>query len=285
MQNPKKILVTGAGGFIGKNLCSLLNKQNLNIVEHHSSHGDLREPKILEQYNSIGITDVIHLAGKSFVPDSWNHFNNFLEANVNATQNILEFCKNNRARMIFCSAYVYGSETKNPIVENAEIKPNNPYALSKKLAEDLCLFYSEFFEIKTIILRPFNVYGPGQRKEFLLPLILDQIKNGKEIRVRDLSPKRDYIFIEDLSNAFFAALNSEKTGIYNVASGKSTSVEELIHIAQKVAKTNWPVVSLNEIRLNEISDTVADISRIKKELNWEPQYDISQGIEKIISVG
>ena len=279
----KKVLVTGSLGFIGKRVCKLLKENHFDVVEHHSGISDISQASCLDQYNGQGITDVIHLAGKSFVPDSWNHFSDFISTNVNGTQHVLEFCKKSHARIIFCSAFIYGATNKNPIAENDSIRPNNPYALTKKLAEDLCLFYQETFSIQTKIIRPFNVYGPGQREEFLIPMLLLQIKTGKEIRVKDLLPKRDYIYVDDLANAFLAALKSEISGIYNVGTGKSTSVIELIQIAQEVAGTKLSIHSMDEIRSNEISDTVADISRIQNELNWKPQFDLYQGIKKILS--
>ena len=279
----KKVLVTGAVGFIGKRVCKILTENQFDIVEHHSGISDISQKNCLDTYNGQGITDVIHLAGKSFVPDSWNHFSDFISTNVNGTQHVLEFCKTNHSRIIFCSAFIYGVTNKNPISENDPIRPNNPYALSKKMAEDLCLFYQDTFSIQTKIIRPFNVYGPGQREEFLIPMLLQQIKTGKEIRVKDLLPKRDYIYVDDLANAFLAALKSEVNGIYNVGTGKSTSVKELIQIAQEVASTNLSIHSIDEIRSNEISDTVADISRIQNELSWKPQFDLYQGIKKILS--
>lgn len=274
----KKVLVTGAGGFIGKRVCRILTENHFDVVEHHSGISDISQKNCLNIYNGQGITDVIHLAGKSFVPDSWNHFSDFISTNVNGTLNVLEFCKSNKTRIIFCSAFIYGANNKNPIAENAPIHPNNPYALSKKMAEDLCLFYQETFSIQTKIIRPFNVYGPGQREEFLIPMLLQQIKSGNEIRVKDLFPKRDYIYVDDLAQAFLAALKFEANGIYNIGSGKSTSVEELISIAQKALITTLPVFSEERIRPNEISDTIADISRAKNELKWTPLISLEQGI-------
>lgn len=279
----KKVLVTGAGGFIGKRLCKLLAEQHFDFIEHHSSDSNISDSNALNKYNGLGVTDVIHLAAKTFVPDSWNDIDGFLKVNVQGTQTVLDFCRNNRARLVFCSAYLYGNQVANPIKEDSLILPNNPYALSKKLAEDLCIFYQEYFKLEVKILRPFNVYGPGQREEFLLPLILRQIKQGNAIRVKDLFPKRDYIYVDDLANAFIAALRKEKSGIYNVGSGKSTSVEELISICQNALSTQLNVISENTIRPNEISDTVADINNIRNELGWEPKTSLQEGIRNTFS--
>ena len=97
---------------------------------------------------------------------------------------------------------MYGIPKKLPVSEDDDILPNNPYAHSKYLAEQLCEFYAKEFKLKITIIRPFNVYGIGQKEEFLMPLIIKQVLNDETIKVQNINPKRDYIYLDNLINAF-----------------------------------------------------------------------------------
>ena len=121
-----------------------------------------------------------------------------------------------------------------------------------------------------------------QASNFLLPHIVNQLKTKSEIRVNDLEPKRDYIYVKDLVNAIMAALEVNlKFEVFNIGSGESYSVCEIIGILQKISATNFPVNSNNNIRIGEILDTVADISKAKKHLNWSPSWNIYAGLKEV----
>jgi len=133
------------------------------------------------------------------------------------------------------------------------------------------------------IIRPFNVYGIGQPKDFLIPSLISQIKNSNIIKVKDLEPKRDYVYIDDLITAIISSVNTiNGYKIFNIGSGESYSVAELIQTLQKIAGTNLSIESLNERRKDEIMNTVADISKAKLELNWQPKITLYQGLSTLI---
>ncbi len=172
----------------------------------------------------------------------------------------LNYCKLNCAHLIYISAYLYGIPKKLPINENHPIFPNNPYALSKHLSEKLCEFYSSYYNIAVTVIRPFNIFGPGQRSEFLIPKLIKQILDSNEVRAKDFSPKRDYIYIEDFVDALVKVLGiSDNFQVINIGSGKSYSVREIIDIIQEEAETKLPVFSDQEVRENEIDNVCADI--------------------------
>lgn len=279
----KNILVTGANGFIGKSLVQNLKFMKHNVIKLNSIDGDISEIDLVEKYQNENINHIFHLASKTFVPDSWIEPMSFYKTSVLGTNNILELCRNKNIALTFVSAYLYGKPEKLPICENDKIKSNNPYAHSKYLAEELCKFYSTYYGVKITIARPFNIYGKNQKNNFLIPYIINQVLNSKTIRVKDLQPKRDYIYLDDLINGLIKTIdNNKQFSIYNFGSGQEYSVKEIIQIIQSVAHTNKDVISEKCERKNEIMNVVADISNAKNDLNWVPKYIFKNGIKEII---
>ena len=186
--------------------------------------------------------------------------------------------------MTYVSAYMYGIPEKLPISENDRVTPNNPYAHTKYLAEQICEFYSREYGLHVTVIRPFNIFGAGQRDIFLIPTIIDQAKNKKSIHLMDLLPRRDYIYIDDVMDALISSIACKtQFAIYNVGSGYSVSVKEIVDVIQSALHVNKPVTSDEQVRKNEIPDVVADISKAKKELNWVPKISFAEGIARTIN--
>lgn len=278
----KRIILTGSTGFIGGKLLQKLLHLHYEVTELNRTLGDVA---VLETWDKLPTADtVIHLAALTFVPDSWKYPNRFIHVNLQGTICALEYCKKHNAKLIFMSSYMYGKPDKLPISEEAKLEAFNPYALSKKMAEEACNFYAEKFDVSCTILRPFNVYGPGQKGDFLIPSILRQIMEGNEIEVKVLEPKRDYIYIEDVLNILVKAIESnEKFSIFNVGTGLSYSVAELIEIIQRILSTNLPVIANGEKRPDEVMDTRADISKAIRLMNWRPEFTLQQGIADMVA--
>jgi len=184
--------------------------------------------------------------------------------------------------MVFISSYLYGNPETLPIPETAKIYTPNPYALSKKTAEDYCKFYADSYAVKVVVIRPFNLYGAGQLTHFLIPEIILQVLKGKEIKIKDLEPKRDYIYITDFIDAIIRSLNINEFQIFNIGSGISYSVGEIIEMVQKICGTDLLVISSAEKRQAEIIDTIADISKAKELLNWVPVTSMYDGLSAIV---
>jgi GDP-4-dehydro-6-deoxy-D-mannose reductase len=275
-----KILVTGAQGFIGKRLCEILDRNYETIKVFHDSLDILNLAEVLALEP---VDHVFHLAGSAFVPKSWESPPSFISNNTLGTTNILDYCRKNKASLTFLSSFVYGNQSEVLISENVVPVPNNPYALSKLLAEQVCQFYKAHFGVKVTIFRPFNIFGPHQSNIFLIPLIIKQVIEGKAIEVRDLNPRRDYLYIDDLIELLVKTVVQSDTPypVYNVGYGKSYSVREIIQIIQDIAGTNLPVISLNASRENEIMDLMADIELVSSTFHWKPLTTISEGIKKI----
>lgn len=279
----QSVLLTGSTGFIGSALKLKLNDLDFSIAEINSVNGGVTNPEKFDGLLSKNITHVFHLAGKTFVPDSWEKPSLYYNINVSGTQNVLEFCRKNKAKLTFISAYLYGQPDKLPVAENSPIRPNNPYAHSKYLAEQLCEFYSREFDVKVNIIRPFNAYGIGQSKLFLISSIIDQALYEDVIKLKDLNPKRDFVYLSDLVDSLLCSMNfAGNYSVYNIGSGYSVSVQGVVDVVQEILGTKKPVISEKRSRKNEINDVVADITRANTELNWHPRYSLYEGIKEII---
>jgi nucleoside-diphosphate-sugar epimerase len=276
-----EILVTGATGFLGRHLIAALESQGRAVRRHSSADGDIAScPLAME-----GVSHVFHLAAKSYVPESWQNPPAFYHTNVMGTANVLEHCRQNNAALTLMSSYVYGQPQRLPIAEDHPVSAANPYAHSKILAEEAARFYERCFNIPLLIVRPFNIYGPGQRPSFLISSIVRQVLDPvvEAVRVQDLRPKRDYLYVEDAVDFLMAALRAGAHGVYNLGSGRSASVAEVAQLVNDAAGLRKPVESANQPRPGEIMDVVADTSRAAAELDWRPRTSLADGIAAVVA--
>jgi UDP-glucose 4-epimerase len=279
-----KIGVTGGGGFIGSRICSLLNDlgyDTLNISR--SNNYDILDNTSLKKLPKLDF--IIHLAAATYVPASYEDPRTFFELNVQGCNNILNIAKRDKAKFIFFSSYLYANPEVIPTPESHQTKPTNPYAASKLLAEDLCKFYHDFFEIEVVIVRPFNVFGVGQNKEFLIPKIISKAQKGK-VQLFDSRPKRDYIYVDDVAQAIISLITAPQFpsfNIFNIGSGKSYSVAEVVQIIFEALGKPIDVAYEDENQNIPILETIADVSKLEKETGWKPTTSFKNGINKMIA--
>jgi len=279
-----KILITGYSGFIGTYLQKRLKQTQHELVLADITNGiDICDWQQVKRFEGIDI--VIHLANLSFIPASYNEPKKFYETNYLSTLNMLELCRLQNAKMIYFSSYMYGHPQYQPIDENHPIQAYNPYSQTKVICESLCEGYNRDFKVPITIFRPFNIYGKGQNPEFLIPSIIQQAQNGKII-IKDDRPKRDYIHVEDIVEAIIAAIDNQtdKFEKFNLGTGKSYSVKEIIEIVRGFFNSDIEYICTHEIRENEVLNTVADISKVKNELHWQPKISIQDGLKKMLSL-
>ena len=278
-----KIAVTGSAGFTGLKLVNKLESFGHEIVKLDITEGiDITD---FNKLNDIPEFEVIyHLAAKSFVPDSYKNPLGFYQMNFNSTLNTLELAKKFNAKYVFVSSYVYGTPQYLPIDENHPTTSFNPYADTKILGENLCRSYNKFFNMKVMIVRPFNIYGPNQTNNFLVPFIVNQAVSGK-VELSDPRPKRDLIFIDDLVELYarLADYNKSDFEIFNAGFGKSYSVKEIVDSLICNFPNKIEVNFLNIERPNEVMDTVAKVTKAKRLLDWEPKVDMNEGLYRIYS--
>ena len=275
------IAVTGSEGFVGKKLVENLKQENHQVIEIDLSKGiDITKTTDCE---TIPYFDtMIHLAAKSFVPDSYITPIDFYFTNTVGTLNMLELCRKYNARFIFTSSYVYGIPIYLPIDENHPLMAFNPYSDSKIMGEELCRSYQKFFNVNSIIVRPFNIYGNLQHDNFLISSIIKQAQSGT-INLQDSRPRRDYIYIDDIILAYIKIVNNLdlKFETFNLGSGISYSVKQVTDIINSLHSGKLKINFSEKQRPNEVLDTVADISNAKRLLDWFPKISIEKGLEKI----
>ena len=277
-----KIAVTGSSGFAGSHLVKRLKSLNQDVISIDIKKGiDITDWQQLESVEHFDI--LFHLAAKSYVPDSYKEPRSFFYTNIIGTLNALELCRLYEARMIFISSYLYGSPQYLPIDEKHPVSAFNPYAQSKMICEQLCQSYNRDFKLPAVIIRPFNLYGPGQDSNFLIPTIMNQAKIG-EIILNDPAPKRDFLYIDDFIDLLVKLIDYQDRScqIFNAGSSKSFSVRETVEIICRLINKKIKIKFTNNKRPAEIADTVADISKAKELLGWQPKISFDEGLKFLI---
>tara|TARA_B100001964_G_C14239288_1_gene604140 strand:- start:129 stop:1115 length:987 start_codon:yes stop_codon:yes gene_type:complete len=296
-----KCLVTGGAGFIGSNLVDkLVEKKNKVIVFDDLSTGNASNLKkvrkkitFIKHDISKGVDKferyfrnadwIFHLAGKVDIVPSITNPIQYFNSNVQGTLNILEIArKKNIKKFIYAaSASCYGLSRKFPIDENAKIDTKHPYALTKYLGEQLVLHWFKVYQMPNISMRFFNIYGPRSRPTgaygAVFGVFLAQKLSNKPLTiVGDGNQTRDFLHVNDLVDALILAAQKGKAGeIYNVGNGKEISVNLIAEIIGG-EKVNMPK------RPGEPDRSMADISKIKKQLGWSPKISINEGVKLLL---
>lgn len=289
-----KILITGVNGFIGQHLAiELLRRGHIVIGLGRNKKSVIKK---LNNYYSGSVLDkqlvekamrdvevVIHLATLTAHEEIVDKKFEALETNFLGTKTVLDaFDKSKITKKFLYSSTgkVYGKIIHLPISEEHPTNPLNILGKSKLITEKLIDFYNDNKK-ELIIFRIFNIYGPGQRKNFLFPTILKQL-HKKEIVLGDLESKRDYVYIDDLLNAFILAIEEKgKNGIsiYNICTGHSTSAKEIVKMINKIKNTKIPLIgNKNFVRHDEMKDEYGSFELAKKNLGWEPKISIKEGL-------
>ena len=277
-----KVAITGSKGFIGKHLIEKLQLLNIEIIEIDILDGyDTTNRETLKNLPQFDV--LCHLAARVFVPYSYDFPYDFYNTNVVGTLNMLEVCRNFNAKMVFMSSYVYGIPQYQPINEIHPLNSFNPYSNTKIIGEQLCWGYHNDYKLPSIIIRPFNTYGFGQNIDFLIPSIIKQAKSGK-IFLKDPKPRRDMLYIDDLVDGIIQCIFYQKTTheIFNLGFGKSHSVLEIAQIVSKISNNNIEIEFSGEARQSEVSDTIADITKARKILDWEPKTTLEEGLKILL---
>ena len=188
----------------------------------------------------------------------------------------------NLKKVVYLSSYGVYSPKKSQYVEDDLISPMNFVGTRAAMLEDALVYFSRRYEIDLTILRLFNPYGPFQTSPYVIPSVLESIATKGTVRIGDSEKVRDFIYVTDLMKVINRVLELDKDGlkIYNVGFGKTISIHELIIEAQEITKGSCDVI-FDATKLREEYDydyAVADISKIKKELNWEPKVDLKTGL-------
>ena len=297
----KNSVITGGAGFVGSNLVDRLVSIGHKVIvldnfvsgkKSNLSHHSEKNVKIIK----IDISDknldkyfkkadyIFHLAALAQIIPSFKDPNKYFKNNVIGTLNVLKAAKKVKIKKLIyaASSSCYGAPKKFPTSEKDKIDLKHPYAETKFIGEELVMRYASIFKMPNISFRFFNVYGPrlnvsGQYSA-VIGNFLTQTKNRKPLTVvGDGKQTRDFIHVDDLINAFIQVIKSKSVNkIYNLGSGKRTSINT-------IAKIFGGKKKFIPIRPGEPKNSVANIKKVKKEINWKPKISIEQGIKNLLS--
>ena len=299
-----KVLVTGGAGFIGSNLANacavagdevivvddLSSGKKERIPEIELVEGDVAAPEAWEHHLE-GVEVVHHLAARRAVLRSVDDPIGTDRANTLGTLAVLKAARDKGVRrvVVTSSSSVYGGTDVRPTPETTPLSPRSPYAVSKLAGEHYARVFAELFDLETVILRPFNVYGPGQPRDGMysavLPAFIEAVMLGQAPEVfGDGKQTRDFSYVDDVSRAFRCAASAPAAAngrAYNVAGGGAVSLLDLLELVR--AETGLEVEpAFGPPRAGDVRHTLADISAADQDLGWTPAVRIEEGVRRTV---
>ena len=310
--NDRKILITGACGFIGSHLVEHMIKKGYEIVAFdkyniNNDYGWLEQSKIknkikfilgdIRDYDSVfkamkGCKSVIHLAALIGIPYSYISPTAYIKTNIEGTFNVLEAAKNLNLNQIIvtCTSEVYGTAKGKNLKESDNVSAQSPYAASKIAADQLALSYFKSFNLPVKIIRPFNTFGPRQSLRAIIPTVVSQFLENKSVKIRvgNLNTTRDFTYIEDLCLAYEKIYKSNNVlgEVINVGSNFEISINQIIKKTSKIFNKKYNII-IDKKRIRPYKSEVYRLrcnnSKIKKYTNWKPKFSFDQGLSKLIN--
>lgn len=306
----KKVLITGADGFIGSHLCEVLHKKGYKIraLSQYNSFnfwgnledisclkdievasGDLRDAFFCDKLCE-GIDAVFHLGALIAIPYSYKAPQSYVDTNIQGTLNMLEAARRHKIKKFIhtSTSEVYGTALYTPIDEKHPLQPQSPYSASKIAADMLAISYFNAFELPVIVARPFNAYGPRQSARAIIPTIITQILSGaKTLKLGDLSPVRDLNFVEDTCKGFASLLESEDYGeVFNIGSGVGVSMSEVLEMIERICEVSVEV-QCDESRIrpknSEVFKLVCDNSKLINATSWRSEVSLFEGLKRTVA--
>jgi UDP-glucose 4-epimerase len=279
------VLVTGTAGFVGSHLCRKFQEIGISVVGRSTDDKNKLDVTDINRINSIdnsAVEAVVHLAAKTSVDSALKDPFQAYFTNILGTLNVLEFCRlRNIKKFIFMSSYVYGQPKYLPIDEKHPINPHSPYHKSKLIAEQLCKNYSLDFGIDVVTLRPFLLYGPDVKPYMFISTVIQQINNNGNVFLSGKHTRRDFLFISDFLELITNILNQFPKGynLYNVGYGESHDLEEVTRILAQLLNKNVTIKYNDQIRPGDVTNMIADISKVSNAFHWKPRIGIHEGLK------
>ena len=305
----KRVLVTGADGFIGSHLTEMLLEQGyqvkalsyynsfndwgwLNDVKHPNLEvvtGDIRDPYFCKHITK-DVKQIFHLAALIAIPYSYVAPDSYVDTNIKGTLNICQAAKENGVErvLITSTSEVYGTAQYVPIDEKHPKQPQSPYSATKIGADAIAMSFYNAFELPIVLVRPFNTYGPRQSARAIIPTIITQIANGKkEIKLGDLTPTRDFNFVKDTCKGFIelskceAAIGQE----VNICSNFEISMRDTLNTIARLMNSDVRFIE-DEARIrpknSEVFRLWGDNTKIKSLTDFVPSYSLEDGLKETI---
>jgi NAD dependent epimerase/dehydratase len=307
----KRVLITGAAGFIGSHLTEEIvksgaktrcfihynSRNDWGYLEHFDKDtkksleiitGDLKDNDAV--YKAVKNCDIVfHLGALIAIPYSYIHPFDFVQTNIIGTVNILNACKEHRVKktVITSTSEVYGTALYTPIREDHPLQGQSPYSASKIGADKMAESYFRAFGLPVAIIRPFNTYGPRQSARAVIPTIISQVLSKKSINLGSLTPSRDFTFVGDTVKGFIKIAESAKSigEVINIGSGKEITIGELARKIISLSGRNCKIIAdAKRIRpsKSEVGRLIADNRKAKSLIGWQPSIPLEEGLENTI---
>ncbi|VFR55276.1 UDP-glucose 4-epimerase [plant metagenome] len=306
----KNVLITGADGFIGSHLVELLCQQGYHVkaLSQYNSfnhwgwledvdclddieilNGDVRDPHYCKHITK-NVDTVFHLAALIAIPYSYVAPDSYVDVNVKGTLNICQAALDNGVQRVIhtSTSEVYGTAQYVPIDEKHPLQPQSPYSASKIGADAMAMSFHNAFDLPLTIARPFNTYGPRQSARAVIPTIISQIANGmKQIKLGDVTPTRDFNYVEDTCRGFLALASSEKAvgQTVNIGSNFEISVGDTLNLIKEIMGSDVEFISDTQRLRPEKSEVFrlwCDNSLIRSLTGFEPRYSIRDGLQATV---
>jgi NAD dependent epimerase/dehydratase len=305
-----KILITGADGFIGSHLTEMLAERGYQIkaLSQYNSFnnwgwleevncldeievltGDIRDPHYCK-YITKDIDLIFHLAALIAIPYSYIAPDSYVDTNVKGTLNICQAALDNNVKRIIhtSTSEVYGTAQYVPIDENHPLQPQSPYSATKIAADAMAMSFHNSFDLPVTIARPFNTYGPRQSARAVIPTIITQIASREKlIKLGDISPTRDFNYVEDTCRGFVALAECDEAigKTVNIGSNQEISIADTLNLIKELMSSDVEFLSETQRVRPEKSEVFrlwCDNSQIEKLTGFRPQVDIREGLKRTI---
>lgn len=291
------VLVTGGAGFIGSHLVDALTAVNdVRVLDTFDTgsrerlpeevvaiEGDVRDQPLLAE--AAADADVIvHLAAQVSVEASLEAPRESSETNVSATLGVLECARQENARVVVASsAAIYGDPASVPVHETDPKRPESPYGVDKLAVDNYARVYGECFDVPVVVLRYFNVYGPGANAG-VVQAFAERAAGGEPLRIQgDGEQTRDFVHVDDVVGATLAATEADATGrAYNVGTGERVTIAELAALVREHADGEVPIEHAPP-RSGDIEHSAAAIDRLRSDLGYDPQVSLEDGLASTIA--
>ncbi len=312
--NTRKVLVTGADGFIGSHLTERLIEAGAEVTalaQYNSFdsygwlddlprqtrqaaecvRGDIRDPHQMAAL-ATGKDTVFHLAALIAIPFSYDAPSSYVQTNIQGTVNLLAAARAAGVSRIVntSTSEVYGTAQFTPITEDHPVVGQSPYSASKIAADMMADSFHRSFGLPVVTLRPFNTYGPRQSERAVISTVIRQALDEKcpDLRLGDLGPKRDFNFVTDTARAFMAAgnLGDEHLGrVFNAGSGHMVTVGEMVELVRGLTGCDKPIIEeegRKRPQNSEVMALMADASRLTTASGWEPEVALEEGLKRTV---
>ncbi|WP_253739121.1 NAD-dependent epimerase/dehydratase family protein [Halohasta salina] len=299
----RNVLVTGGAGFIGSEFVEKLSETEANVLVVDNCFAgseslvpdgvafeqvDIQSNRLSELVSDFDPNVIVHLAAIHYIPYCNEHPEEAFDVNVMGTRNLLTAARelSNLEMMMFASSAAVYPPREGSNSESSETGPTDIYGKTKLIGENLVRQFQQETNTTTAVARLFNVYGPNETNEHLIPAVLNQVRSGdRKIELGNLTPKRDFIHVSDVADALMTLLTEfdDGYGVYNIGTGSEYSVQEVVEKTSEALEEEIDIIQdKDRVRESDRPHLQADISKMQSDFGWEPKVEFVEGLRELL---